>query len=119
SSYSAAGPNCSISQRAGLSGSALVGAQNSGALQTSAARGQLVRAESISGAVYDGRMDALSTAYAEFLAVHPDYAVTHSLDALRADDYARLDAQRHTYLDYTGAGLYAESQIRAHAELLD
>jgi selenocysteine lyase/cysteine desulfurase len=40
------------------------------------------------------------------------------LDALRASEYARLDAQNHTYLDYTGGGLYAESQLRAHAELL-
>lgn len=40
------------------------------------------------------------------------------LDLLRARDYARLDALDETYLDYTGGGLYAESQVRAHHELL-
>jgi len=40
------------------------------------------------------------------------------LTELRAQEFARLDAGGHVYLDYTGAGLYAESQIRAHADLL-
>lgn len=41
-----------------------------------------------------------------------------ALDALRACDYARLDAQGHIYLDYTGGGLYAASQLARHqAEL--
>ncbi len=46
------------------------------------------------------------------------YRATAKLDALRATDYARLDAGKHVYLDYTGGGLYAESQLRAHLELL-
>ncbi len=41
-----------------------------------------------------------------------------AVDALRAREYARLDAQDQTYLDYTGGGLYAESQLREHQELL-
>ena len=41
------------------------------------------------------------------------------LDRLRASDYRRLDAHGEAYLDYTGAGLHADSQIRAHAELLN
>ena len=40
------------------------------------------------------------------------------LDELRASDFARLDAGGHVYLDYTGAGLYADSQLREHFELL-
>ena len=40
------------------------------------------------------------------------------LDAIRAADYSRLDAAGDAYLDYTGAGLYAASQIREHGELL-
>ena len=48
----------------------------------------------------------------------PEYAATRSLDDLRAADYSRLDRLGHVYLDYTGGGLYAESQIRAHADLL-
>jgi selenocysteine lyase/cysteine desulfurase len=39
-------------------------------------------------------------------------------DALRAREYARLDAQGHVYLDYTGGALYAESQVREHMALL-
>jgi molybdenum cofactor sulfurtransferase len=37
---------------------------------------------------------------------------------LRDREFSRLDANGHVYLDYTGAGLYAESQVRAHAEFL-
>jgi len=39
-------------------------------------------------------------------------------DRLRAADYARLDREGHVYLDYTGGGLYAESQLKRHHELL-
>ena len=58
-------------------------------------------------------------AYAGFLTAHPEYDGTRSVDTLRASEYRRLDEQRHVYLDYTGAGLHAESQIREHAELLN
>jgi molybdenum cofactor sulfurtransferase len=37
---------------------------------------------------------------------------------LRDREFSRLDAEGHVYLDYTGAGLYAESQVRAHADFL-
>jgi selenocysteine lyase/cysteine desulfurase len=60
----------------------------------------------------------IETAAARFLAAWPDYETTRSLDALRATDLARLDRQRHVYLDYTGGGLYGESQVRRHAEML-
>lgn len=43
---------------------------------------------------------------------------TVRIDRLRADEYARLDAGKHIYLDYTGGGLYADSQLRAHMALL-
>jgi len=56
---------------------------------------------------------------ADFLKACPDYESTTALDALRRAEYGRLDAQRQVYLDYTGAGLHAESQIRQHAELLN
>ena len=39
--------------------------------------------------------------------------------ALRDREFARLDAQRHAYLDYTGSALYADSQLRAHVALLE
>jgi selenocysteine lyase/cysteine desulfurase len=38
--------------------------------------------------------------------------------ALRRREFARLDARRHSYLDYTGSALYAASQLRAHVRLL-
>jgi len=59
------------------------------------------------------------SAHAAFLEAYPDYDRTTALDALRASDYRRLDAGRHVYLDFTGGGLHAESQVRDHAELLN
>ncbi len=61
---------------------------------------------------------AAVAAYEDFLRRFPAYAATAAIDELRAADYARLDRLGHTYLDYTGGGLYAESQIRRHHELL-
>lgn len=46
----------------------------------------------------------------------PGYADTRRLDELRAAEYRHLDAQ--TYLDYTGSGVAAAAQIRAHADRL-
>jgi selenocysteine lyase/cysteine desulfurase len=39
-------------------------------------------------------------------------------DELRRREYSRLDRGGHVYLDYTGAGLYADRQLREHQELL-
>jgi molybdenum cofactor sulfurtransferase len=55
---------------------------------------------------------------AELLAAWPEYESTRSLDRLRAAELPRLDRLQHVYLDYTGGGLYAESQVRRHAALL-
>jgi selenocysteine lyase/cysteine desulfurase len=60
----------------------------------------------------------MEKAHARFLEAYPEYANTGILDALRRSECARLDAERHVYVDYTGAGLYTESQVREHAELL-
>ena len=43
---------------------------------------------------------------------------TAILEELRRSDYARLEAGDHVYLDYTGAGLYADSQLAEHLALL-
>ena len=56
--------------------------------------------------------------FALFLEEHPSYVQTEVIDDLRAREYTRLDAQGHVYLDYTGGGLYAESQLRWHTSLL-
>jgi molybdenum cofactor sulfurtransferase len=50
---------------------------------------------------------------------HPAYAETAVLDDLRRSDFARLDRGGHVYLDYTGGGLYAQSQLREHMRLLN
>ncbi|HEU5227696.1 MAG TPA: aminotransferase class V-fold PLP-dependent enzyme [Ktedonobacteraceae bacterium] len=57
-------------------------------------------------------------ALAAFRQTYPTFDMTQSLDRLRAREYARLDAQEHVYLDYTGGGLYAECQVREHMDLL-
>ena len=44
---------------------------------------------------------------------------TGLIDELRATEYQRLDAQGHIYLDYTGAGLHARSQVEEHLRLLN
>ncbi|HEX9036816.1 MAG TPA: aminotransferase class V-fold PLP-dependent enzyme [Ktedonobacterales bacterium] len=61
----------------------------------------------------------LAEAEAAFRRDYPAFATTSHLDALRATDYGRLDRLGHIYLDYTGGGLYAESQTRAHMDQLN
>src|SRR5512147_269317 len=56
--------------------------------------------------------------FVSFLKAYPAYPTTHIIDDLRANEYARLDIGGHIYLDYTGGGLYAESQLRRHNKLL-
>jgi molybdenum cofactor sulfurtransferase len=49
------------------------------------------------------------------------YAVGDDLaqmQRLRQEEYGRLNAQQQVYLDYTGGGLYAQSQLDAHMEQL-
>lgn len=53
----------------------------------------------------------------DILAAYPEYAETSSLDALRGTEYGYLDEKRHVYLDYTGAGLAARSQLRRAVRL--
>ena len=56
--------------------------------------------------------------YDQFLLEYPDYATTLSIDGIREAEYSRLDRDGHVYLDYTGAGLYAESQVVSHMQNL-
>ncbi len=60
----------------------------------------------------------MEEALAAFQRKYPSFASTSHLDQLRQTEYARLDQQKHIYLDYTGGGLYAESQLRKHMALL-
>ncbi len=61
---------------------------------------------------------AMGAALGDFQRRYPAYAGTAVLDSMRARDYTRLDATGHIYLDYTGGGLYAESQLTRHRDLL-
>src|SRR6266545_1937346 len=61
---------------------------------------------------------SLAEAEAAFRRAHPRYDDTTVLDELRRSDFTRLDTGGHVYLDYTGAGLYADSQLSEHLELL-
>jgi selenocysteine lyase/cysteine desulfurase len=63
-------------------------------------------------------MPAQDSEFNRFLETYPSYKSTGIMDKLRATEYARLDAGEHIYLDYTGGGLYAESQLRQHHKLL-
>ena len=59
----------------------------------------------------------IEIALAVFRQKFPTFDTTQSLDTLRATEYARLDAQQHVYLDYTGGGLYAAGicfRVAAH-----
>ncbi|MBV8715176.1 MAG: aminotransferase class V-fold PLP-dependent enzyme, partial [Chloroflexi bacterium] len=59
-----------------------------------------------------------AAAEAAFVKSHAAYASTAAVDKLRATDYDRFEVQDHTYLDYTGGGVYATSQVKAHTDLL-
>ena len=60
----------------------------------------------------------MAAALAGFREAYPAFDTTAPLDDLRATEYARLDALGQTYLDYTGGGLYAVSQLRDHQAML-
>jgi selenocysteine lyase/cysteine desulfurase len=62
--------------------------------------------------------ERMHEACSDFIRRYPAYSSTAKLDHLRATEYARLDRHGHVYLDYTGGGLYAESQLREHMALL-
>jgi hypothetical protein len=47
----------------------------------------------------------------DFNAAYPGYETTARLDELRATEYSYLDEGGHVYLDYTGSGLPARSQL--------
>jgi molybdenum cofactor sulfurtransferase len=60
----------------------------------------------------------INSRFDDFVSKYPEYTKTTSLDELRKTDYSRLDRNHEVYLDYTGAGLYAESQVKKHQQLL-
>ena len=65
------------------------------------------------------RADNMDAAFQQFLKANPIFKSTQLLDDLRRTDYGRLDRLSQVFLDYTGGGLYADSQIRDCTDLLD
>ncbi len=63
--------------------------------------------------------DHMDAAFQAFLKANPVFKTTRLLDDLRRTDYGRLDQLGQVFLDYTGGGLYADSQIREFSKLLD
>ena len=69
-------------------------------------------------AAIEFRPAGLSAAEADFRRTHPTFDPDGAHARLRAEEYGRLDEHDQVYLDYTGGGLHAASQIDAHAALL-
>ncbi len=72
------------------------------------------------------RVDAEHCAVDESIAAHGEriggevaFDADGSLASLRRTDYGRLGAGGHVYLDYTGGGLYATSQLDRHRAMLE
>lgn len=63
-------------------------------------------------------LDQMPDAYSAFVESYPSFNQTRLLDEWRETQYSRLDANKQIYLDYTGGGLYSESQLNEHMELL-
>ena len=59
-----------------------------------------------------------TNAFSQFLEKYPGFNDTTAIDHLRKNEYQILDSEKHIYLDYTGGGLYASSQLIAHHDLL-
>lgn len=57
--------------------------------------------------------------YKQFIKQYPDWLLTSRIDSLRSKDYPRLAASKQAYLDYTGASLQSDSQVKRHAQLLN
>ena len=60
----------------------------------------------------------MADVFAAFVESYPSFNRTQLLDEWRETEYSRLDANGQIYLDYTGGGLYSESQLCEHMELL-
>jgi len=62
-------------------------------------------------------LEGFDAAFADFQRTYPTFD-SENLKTLRAAEYQRLDDLGHVYLDYTGGGLYAESQLNEHMAML-
>ena len=78
----------------------------------------MITAKDLDSAVTLTGTTAMPAALSDFERRYPAYAGTAVLDDMRARDYTQLDATGRIYLDYTGGGLYADSQLARHRDLL-
>ena len=62
-------------------------------------------------------LENMLAASVDFQKAYPAYRQAE-VHELRSREYARLDEQKQVYLDYTGSGLYAISQLKQHSALL-
>ncbi len=63
----------------------------------------------------DATFEAARAAFIDRYAQLPSDSLIRQL---RSTEFARLDKTKHVYLDYTGGGLYGESQIERHSNFL-
>jgi selenocysteine lyase/cysteine desulfurase len=63
-------------------------------------------------------LDRTADEFSAFAINYPSFNRTRVLDEWRQTQYHRLDANGQVYLDYTGGGLYSESQLDEHLQLL-
>ena len=68
--------------------------------------------------ISEGYSKQLSEAYEAFQQTYPEYNTTKKLDDLRSKEYSRLDKLGQVYIDYTGGGIYADSQLKELMVLL-
>jgi molybdenum cofactor sulfurtransferase len=83
-----------------------------------AVKGEVMQPLTIADKTIQLNLDGMAAASEEFERVYPDFKGTYRLDELRAAEYERLGRLGHVYLDYTGGGLYARSQLLEHVALL-
>ena len=69
--------------------------------------------------LFDYSPKNMKAAFKAFKLTYPCFESTRIIDQLRDREYARLDKLDQVYLDYTGSGLYATSQLRQHMLLLE
>ena len=72
----------------------------------------------MSGRVRGYEPTSAAAARADFEIRFPDFDPDGSFERLRRTQYGRLDDAGETYLDYTGGGLHAVSQVERHLDLL-
>ncbi|MCJ7629473.1 MAG: aminotransferase class V-fold PLP-dependent enzyme, partial [Longimicrobiales bacterium] len=73
---------------------------------------------SVKGPGAGGSSQEVVGKFAEFLGRYPGFSGTTAVDGLRDTEFSRLDRLGHVYVDYTGGGLFGESQVREHMEFL-